>query len=216
MANLVLDKEMKGIIYYTSNDLSEGMAQACQEQILKSGLPIVSTSLEPINFGKNIVVKGYKGVKSYFRQIVTALENSDAKWIFFCEHDVLYHPSHFKFTPKRSDVFYFNVNVWKWRFSDTLCVRTDNSQQISGMVADRKFALKWYKNKLKQVEEVGFDRHFEPKGPRENFESLYPNICIRHDKNMSLSRWSPDGYRNKEYARGWREDVISNLPGWEV
>lgn len=47
---------MKEIIYYTHNQLPESIFSVCQKQLLKSGLPIVSVSLKPMKFGKNIVV----------------------------------------------------------------------------------------------------------------------------------------------------------------
>ena len=48
-----------------------------------------------------------------FKQILVALEASESDIVYFCEADVLYHPSHFDFTPSKKDVFYYNENVWK-------------------------------------------------------------------------------------------------------
>ncbi len=203
----------KGIIYYTPNDLDPVIFKGVQKQLLKSGLPIVSCSLKPIDFGTNVVLDLEKGIMAYFNQIIKALETSTNYFVFFCEHDVLYHPSHFEFDPIRDDVWYFNTNVWKMRWSDGFAVRTDNSQQVSGMVANRKMVLDWYRSKLQELSENGFDRHYEPKGERVNFQSIFPNICIRHDKNLTPSRWSPDEYRNKENTKGWTESYT--IPGWD-
>ena len=86
----------KGIVYYTDNRLEERIFSTCQKHILAADLPIVSVSLQPINFGQNIVVKGEPGYPSMVNQIVTALEATTADYVFFCEHDILYHKSHFR------------------------------------------------------------------------------------------------------------------------
>ena len=48
-----------------------------------------------------------------FRQILAGLEALDTDVVFMVEHDVLYHPSHFDFTPPERDIFYYNRNTWK-------------------------------------------------------------------------------------------------------
>jgi len=103
----------KGIIYYTDNSCDEIILTAVQKQLESCGLPIVSVSLKPIHFGKNIVFNGERGRLTMFKQILSGLENSKSDVIFFAEHDVLYHPSHFEFTPSKKDVFYYNENRWR-------------------------------------------------------------------------------------------------------
>src|ERR1700674_133730 len=100
----------KGCIYYTDNRPRWFILEKCQEQIKKSWSgKIVSVSLAPINFGENIVLAGRK--RSYptmLTQIVMALTALDTDIVFFLEHDVLYHPSHFDFTPPCDDIYYYN------------------------------------------------------------------------------------------------------------
>lgn len=203
------------IIYYTCNTHLPEIDDLCRQYLSKIDLPIITVSLnKSINFGgKQIVVKGERSPLMMHKQIVTGLEASDSEYVFLVESDVLYHPSHFDFIPKRGDVYYFNVNVWKMRWSDGFCVRTDNAQQVSGMVASRKLLLDYYGRRVKEIEKNGFDRHYEPRNaPRINYESLYPNICIRHNKNLTMSKWSINEFRNKEYAKGWKESY--SVPGW--
>ena len=47
----------------------------------------------------------------------------------------------------------------------------------------------------------------------QNWQSRYPNLDIRHDRTMTKSKWSPDEFRNKKYAKGWKE-TDGELPGW--
>ena len=69
----------KGIIYYTDNKLKEPLFSLVQKYISASELPIVSCSLKPINFGKNIVLENRE--RSY-PTIGDPLSLSDGRWKF--------------------------------------------------------------------------------------------------------------------------------------
>ncbi len=200
--------KMKSILYYTTNELDQSIALMVRKRILEIGLPIVSCSLKPLDFGKNIVLDLKPSPITMFKQILAALEASNG-YIFLCEHDVLYHPSHFDFNPSE-DKFYFNTNVWKWKWKTDLCVWTDDLQQLSGMSGSKELLTKFFTERLKKAES-GFDRHYEPKENTENYQSKRPNIDIRHGKNATKSKWSPTDFRNKRYAKGWKESTITNI-----
>ena len=93
---------MKSILYYTDNKLRDDISQACIKQINKCGLPVVSVSQKPMNFGTNIVMDIGSSQLSMFKQILAGLEAIKTDIVFFCEHDCLYHPSHFDFRPLMS------------------------------------------------------------------------------------------------------------------
>src|SRR3989344_5386246 len=145
----------KGIIYYTDNQLDPKIMEACQQQLKKSGLPITSASLKKIDFGdKRVRFPSLKrGHFAMFKQMLGALENSPANIniIFFCEHDVLYHPSHFDFTPPKKDAFYFNTNVWKVNSSTGKALKGDKCEQLSGMCTWKELALDFVRQKMKQI-----------------------------------------------------------------
>jgi hypothetical protein len=42
--------------------------------------------------------------------------------------------------------------------------------------------------------------------------SKYPNLDIRHNKTLTKSKWSPDEFRNQQYAKGWQE--ADWVKGW--
>jgi glycosyltransferase involved in cell wall biosynthesis len=212
-------KPQKQIIYYTDNQLNVKLAKRVQNQIKSVGLPIISASLKPMdNMGKNIRIKGERGISSYFRQIVAALEASTAEYVFFCEHDVLYHPSHFEFTPPTKDKFYYNINVWRVRQKDGLAV-TWEANQVAELCCARELALEFYRDKLRQVEADSFDRSYEPGGrdvsKYEQWRSEYPNIDIRHEGNLTKSKWSPEDFRDKSTCVNWQESTIDKIPGWD-
>jgi ribosomal protein L37E len=217
----------KGIIFYTDNKVNHRIAHAVQKQLKNIGLPIVSASLKPMDkMGKNIYLPLERGYLTMFKQQLAALEASTSDIIFLCEHDVLYHPSHFKFIPPRRDVFYYNCNVWKVNAANGHGVKVDVAQQVSGLCAYRDTLIEEYKRRVKRVEEAGeFKRGwgFEP-GTKsierggfsdltaENWNSEFPNIDIRADHNLTHSRWTPEEFRNQVHTIGWTES--DEFPGW--
>ena len=217
----------KEIIYYTCNSHKPEIDEMCRKQLSKSPLPILSVSLnKDIEFGQHrLRMDAEKGPLTMHKQIVLGLEASKAKYVYLAESDVLYPPEHFDFTPARDDVFYFDVNVWKLRWNDGHCVWTDDLQQLSGMCGDRLLILDFFKKRVAQIEKEGFNRHYEPSArqnvfPKErggkygqyNYMGKYPQVCIRHDANITSSKWSVDDYINKDFAKGWKE--ADEIPFW--
>lgn len=204
----------KGIIYYTDNQLDPTINKMCQEQLLKANLPIVSVSLKPTDFGENYVINMERGVKAYFTQIITALEKSTADIIYFAEHDVLYHPSHFEFIPPSRNKFYYNLNVWRWKYPEDFGVTWD-ANQVAELCGYRDHLLRWYRSKWDQIQRKGFDRSYEPGGRDENkfenWRSPEPNIDIRHGDNLTKSKWSLSDFRDKTTAKNFKQ---VSLPDW--
>ena len=213
----------KGVIYYTDNRLDEPIVSAVQREIKKAGLPIVSCSLTPIDFGKNIVLDLEPGPTTMFRQILTALEASRAAIVYFAEHDVLYSKTNFDFTPPDKDTFYYNTNVYKLR-NDGMALWVDNCRQASGICVYRETAINHYRERIEYVEKYGYNRKigFEPgthgriewkdKYKSESWLSEYPNLDIRHEGNLTPNRWREDQFRNKKSIIGWK--FVEEIPGW--
>lgn len=206
------------IIYYTCNTHLEEIEQACRKQLQlaadAAGIPIISVSLNKvIDFGdKRITIEGQRSPKMMHEQILAGLMASEADYVYLCESDVLYHPSHFDFVPMEKDVYYYNTNVWKVKYKENLAVWTDNLRQVSGLCADKALLLNFYNKRVAEISSKGFDRRYEPRDKRvENYMSQEPNVCIRHDENLTASKWSPNDFRNKRFAKGWKE---AEIPSW--
>jgi hypothetical protein len=206
----------KGIIYYTDSRLDSKIAEAVRKQLLSIGLPIVSASLEPLDFGKNFHVKMKRGYEAYFTQILTCLENSDSDIVFFCEHDNLMHPSHFDFTPHTKDKFYYDLNWFKVR-SDGLAVHWD-AVQVSGLCCYRELAIKYYRERLAKFDPDNFDRKFEPTVgiEYETWWAEYPSIDIRHDSNLTYNKWKLEHFRDKSTAKNFKKARIDDIEGWDT
>ncbi len=219
---------MKAILYYTDNRLDPKLMDLVQKQILKANLPIMSVSLKPIDFGENIHYQGKRGYLTMFKQILTGLKASQADYIFMCEHDVLYHPSHFEFKPKRNDVYYYNNNVWKYKLSTGQVVSYD-SRWLSQLCASRKILVEHYTKKIHLIEFEGkklWHYRFEPGTKRgidnyktEWWESEYPNIDIKHGGNlMGTRRFHPSEFRGHpdKVCPNFKETTVDQIPYWNL
>ena len=237
----------KGIIYYTDSQLPDYIALPVRLQLqkisLEKDISIVSSSLKPLDFGdKNIQFPELKkGIVTMFIQILGALEASSADIIFFCEHDVLYHPSHFDFTPKDKQAYYYNLNVWKVRLSDGHALKVDDLKQLSSLCGYRENLIRHYKKRLEIIEKrreeliaageplehegvskyMGYEpgMHSEPRGVDNNevrsWHSPQPIIDIRHRDNFTKSKWNKEDFKDEKYTKGWTESTADKIPGWQ-
>lgn len=212
-----------GIIYYTSNRIKPEIKAGCWRLIANAGLPITV----------NDVVVGSVGALSMFKQILDCLRRAEETYVFFCEHDVLYHPSHFVFVPPRDDTFYYNVNVWRWDYYSRRVVTYAHMASVSGLCVNRALAREFYENRLGIIEKRGYGNlptfgnpvwarsmGYEPgklnrEGEvalKDEWKSEYPNIDIRHTRSLTAPKLAVKDFKRKPL--GWLEDDIGNLPGW--
>lgn len=221
-----LEGPTKGILYYTDNRLNMKLAGKVRNTIQAAGLPITSVSLKPMSFGNNIHLPGERGYLQMFKQILAGLEAMTEDIVYFCEHDVLYHPSHFDFTPQEKGTFYYNGNYWMLRLKDGFAVHYDCSP-LSGLVVWREAALAHFRERVALIEELGeaykpLHMGFEPFThtrvkwkfwcPFEVFLPEGPNIDIAHEGNSTWKRW-----RIKDFIRKpqiWEESTGYSVPGW--
>ena len=218
--------ESKGLIYYSDNRHDPLIVSAVQKQIKKGygDMDIVSVSLKPIDFGRNFVFNGERSKLTQAKEILMALENSTSDIIFFCETDVLYHPSHFQFTPTKKDVYYYNDNKWRVDF-ETGQALFYHCAQVSGLCCYRELALEHYRTRVARIEKEGkYDNRigYEPglhKFPRgidsygyEIWDTEFPNIDIRHRNCYTANRWTQEEFRDKNTCLGWT--MSDTVPYW--
>ncbi len=228
----------KGVIYYTDNKLNEPYFSTCQKYIKDSGLPIVSCSLQPISFGTNIVLEDReRSYPTMVEQILTALQALETDVVFFCEHDVLYHPSHFDFEPPKDDMYYYNINNWRWHHPLDRAITYGGLTSLSMLCCSREKAVKHYQYRKKLIEKWGLDkiRSREPRWARkfgyepgtkirrhggvtnethETWRSEFPNVDIRHSGTFSAPKITLDKFKHP--PSDWVEGKASEIPGWDL
>jgi hypothetical protein len=163
-----------------------------------------------------------------FKQQLIGLQAIDADVVYFCEHDVLYHESHFDFIPPKDNVYYFNLNVWAVDAQNGQALYYDGNKMTSGLVAYKPILVEHYTKKIAWVEEENgkFSRNrmgFEPgkkvsKGrigdyDWDVFRSTYPNVDIKHIGNITRKRFNLEDYRcRRQIASSW---ILSDeIPYW--
>lgn len=229
----------KGAIYYTDNNLFPFIMDVCQEQIKKAWTgKLVSVSLKPINFGQNIVLPGLtRSYPTMVKQITAALSALDTDIVFFLEHDVLYHPSHFDFVPEKEDIYYYNGNNWRWPIKEEFAITYDDLKSLSQLCCYRKTALSHYRSRLKHIEEnelekvagheprwvraLGYEPGTKPRRKggftdetHEIWKSILPNIDIRHRRTFSPPKYTLDKFVHK--PANWQQVSIDNIPYWNL
>ena len=111
----------KTIVYFTDNAMDERLADACRKWLVKTscGLPIISVSQRPIDFGENICVGDMvRCPKSMYYQLLEGLKRVKTKWVQVAEHDCIYSEEHTRWIPPDDKFFYYNNNVWMMQYHD--------------------------------------------------------------------------------------------------
>jgi glycosyltransferase involved in cell wall biosynthesis len=218
----------KGILYYTDNCLNMRFANEIRNKLVETsgGLHITSVSLKRMKFGDNFHIHAERGYATMFKQILLGLENMKEDIVFFCEHDVLYHPDHFAFTPTNKNTWYYNGNYWFLRLKDGFSIHYDVSP-LSGLVVYRETALAHFRERVKMIEELGEEYKpihmgFEPFThgrvkwkfwcPFEVFMPQNPNIDITHTDNSTWKRWNQKDFIKKPIF--WEESTDYTIPFW--
>lgn len=216
----------KGIIYYTRNKVNFELADKCRKQIQKAELPIVSVSSEPIEFDNNIVLSTDGGFLEMAEKILIGLKTIDADVVFFCEDDVLYHPTHFNFIPLKKNVYYYDVNVWRIRAEDGFALHYD-AKQLNMIFGYRDLLIKHYEKRIGRIKDgvsiraMGFEPGSHHRKERiddfksEYYKAEFPSLDIRHDSNLTANRWRKDQFRSQRNCPNWQEKKVWELEGWD-
>jgi hypothetical protein len=107
--------QMNNIIFITDNSLAPEIAAVCQRILLREAreIPIISVSQKPIDFGRNICVGEIgRSWRSFYSQLLTALDHVETETVAIAEHDCLYTHEALAFEPPDLSVFWYNANCW--------------------------------------------------------------------------------------------------------
>jgi hypothetical protein len=205
---------------------------------LDKDISIVCSSLKKTNFGDTDIYFPHwtRGIVTMFNQILGALENTTADVVYFCEHDVLYHPTHFDFVPERDDLYYYNDYFWKTDIKSGKAIR-HYCRQLSGLCGYRDILLAHYKKRVGNCREnvrllaeegkvsltngysmsMGYEPGKNVKGRIDSIRAVswrseFPNIDIRHGHNLTKNYFKKTDERNKESNQGYL--IADEIPGW--
>jgi len=96
-------------IHYTANQKPASFVAKMQTALRASlrGVPVVSVSHRPMDFGTNICV-GDVGlsIHNVWRQLQIGAQHATTRFVCSAEDDTLYPPDYFTFRPPRDDTFY--------------------------------------------------------------------------------------------------------------
>ena len=100
------------IIYLTASKIPEAFAEYQRKVLLEAigDYPLISVSRKPLDFGKNILDNGEKGVDNIYRQMLRAAKVAETKYVAIAEDDALYNKEHFNFYRPEKDTFAYDQN----------------------------------------------------------------------------------------------------------
>lgn len=210
-------KQTAGVVYISACRIDQTILEKCKEQLKKSFKgKIVSVTMKPVDLGQNIVVDYPYEKLSIFKQILVGLEALDTDYVFLCDDDCLYDPSHFDFIPIRDDTFYYDLNWLRVRMTDGFAVHWDGKQS-NLLCANRELLVSEYRQRVEQVEREGWHfRGYEPgtrslkRGgyndrPSATYQAKEPSLDLRHGMNLTKDKWSKEDFRDPKYRAGWGE-----------
>lgn len=97
------------VVYYTGNGDYPRLEQAVRDTIVEhsGGMPIVSVSHIPLDFGTNICVGPLQQAPEHvFMQLRVGAQVAKSEFVCVCEADTLYPPEFFQFQPSDVNTYY--------------------------------------------------------------------------------------------------------------
>lgn len=180
------------ILYYTANIIPEFFANNVREQLLlaSNGIPIISVSQKPIDFGENICVEDLTpSIYNIYVQIYMGANNVKTKYVVCCEDDSLYVPEHFTRRPCE-DAFAYNVNRWNvdetgvffYRHRRGMCMCIAPTQLLIDTLEVR---LRKYSDPFANIPHFGEPGRYEiglglPPVKLEEFDTKIPCLHFNH------------------------------------
>ncbi len=130
------------IIFLTANKVPKGWAQFQKEKLLEAagGVPIITISREPLDWGINILQTEPYGTSNIYFQLLKGAKAAATKFIAVAEDDVLYPKEHFEFRPPE-DTFAYNKNRFNLFTWDKPTYSWRERMGNFALIAPRKLAI---------------------------------------------------------------------------
>ena len=201
------------IIYCSSNREDERFEQRIRDNIIKNcgGLPIISVTQKPIDFGLNICVGDDIGVSgfNFFRQTLIACQAATTKYVISAEADTVYPPDYFEFRPERDDVCYRNSNLYVMGDHRDYWYRKSEGATHS-QVINREFYIKTLENLFEGAPKWSKEEKNFPK-ERHKKADVFDKIEYWHSENPVFQIKT---HRSMRYHTNSERVPIYTLPYW--
>jgi hypothetical protein len=149
------------IIYYTSNYLEKKnpyFVGNTKKQLIKAaaGLPIISVSQEPMDFGTKNVCLGDIGRShlNIYRQILEGCKNASTEFVAMAEDDVLYSWEHFHSDRPNGEEFLYDMNkvsIFTWTKPPMFSFRTKR-RVVNHLIAPRTMLIEALEERFNRLE----------------------------------------------------------------
>ncbi len=202
------------IIYYTANLISDSFANNARNHLLEvsSGIPIISVSQKPLDFGVNFHVGNLiPSFYNVYRQILVGAIYCKTKYVVCCEDDTIYSPEHFSYEPPEG-TFSYNVSFWHLR-RDVFYYT--GHRVMSQCIASTELMIKTLETRFeKYPDEASPPRGFGEPGKWEGrlglpevkigtFMTKAPPITFRHNNSLSGVRNISERYNKRSELSHW-------------
>lgn len=208
-------------IFYTANNVPQVFGNKLREVLLKSlnGIPLISVSQEPMDFGTNICIgKIGRSHINIYRQALMGAKEAKTKYIALTEDDILYGPEHFTYRPNNG-IFAYNMSVWSiYTWNDKVFSYKDR-RNLHALVCERDLFIEAMEERFKKHpidEKINLSVWAEP-GKYEsqlgvtvrNTELFYTDI-----PNIAFSHPTALGYLNLGERKRLGNLKVTALPYW--
>jgi hypothetical protein len=197
-----MKKNSFSIIFYTANKTSNYFFENIKKQLLKAadGIPIISVSQKPIDLGENVCCGeiGQSQINIY-KQALLGAKKANTKYIAFCEDDVLYHSSHFDYTPSER-TFAYDDNIWNiYTWTKPPMFSYKGRRNLNGLLCERDLFIEAMEERFAKYDEKNFPKHlFGEPGKYERqlkvtirdwefYPTRKPSIAFSHPTELSYA-----------------------------
>lgn len=194
------------VIYYTSNWLDTHnpfFLENTRKQLLKAaeGIPIISVSQKPIDFGKNICLGDIgRSILNIYRQILIGAKAAKTKYVAMAEDDILYSFEHFHEFVPTEDRFAYDMNKWSiYTWTNPPLFTFRNRRVVNSLIAKKDMLVESLQERFDKFKGVPDDQiplsHWGDPGryekllgvkvwETEEFYSPVPNIVFNHPEAL--------------------------------
>jgi len=202
------------VVYITSNREDERFENRIIESLKEAigGLPVVSVSQKPMDFGENICI-GDIGAKpeNVLRQLIIGAKAAKTRFVTVGESDFLYPKEFFEFVPPRDDTFYYPDEVYLLWAHRTRFFRKNIREILS--VTNREHFI----SVLERVQSSKFlniTHKISKYTKQDTFKTDIPLVTFKTRKGMHWrSPYSSHGHKTELPFWGKASDVIRKYCG---